>query len=199
MAGRFSFFGWHNEASALNVSLQGQDSVVSQVYVHIEAFGTKSQLFKRHLSQTEPCIAHFPALQEVIDSLLQDDNVGAKTKRNAAAIRFLFVEFKEYFWDFAAIEKDMLLFSSASHTSNFLLFTFNGSWIKAGLQKCKYLQRKCWAHLAPHICVRRHSLPWTETRLPDFHRRDILCISTTSVKPVLACLLKSRFQNHPSH
>lgn len=97
--------------NALNVSLQGQDAVVNQLYAHIKAFGTKLQLFQRHLSQTDPCTAHFPALQEVMDSFLLD-NIGAQTKRYAAAIGSLSVEFKERFRDFAAIEKDMLLFSS---------------------------------------------------------------------------------------
>lgn len=38
----------------LNVNLQGQDAAVSQQYTHIKAFGTKLQLFQRHLSQTGP-------------------------------------------------------------------------------------------------------------------------------------------------
>lgn len=63
--------------NALNVNLQGQDAVVSQLYAHIKAFGTKLQLFIRHLSQTEPCTAHFPALKEVVDSFPQD-NIGAQ-------------------------------------------------------------------------------------------------------------------------
>ncbi|XP_026027535.1 general transcription factor II-I repeat domain-containing protein 2 [Astatotilapia calliptera] len=42
--------------NALNVNLQGKDAVVSQLYAHIKAFGTKLQLFQRHLSLTEPSI-----------------------------------------------------------------------------------------------------------------------------------------------
>ncbi|XP_078271885.1 general transcription factor II-I repeat domain-containing protein 2 isoform X1 [Rhinoraja longicauda] len=91
--------------NALNVSLQCQDAVVSQLYAHIKAFGTKLQLSQRHLSQTEPCTAHFPALHEIM-------NICAQTKRYATAIASLTMEFNERFWDFEAIEKDMLLFSS---------------------------------------------------------------------------------------
>lgn len=97
--------------NALNVNLQGQDAVVSQLYAHIKAFGTKLQLFQRHLSQTEPCTAHFPALKEVIDSFPQD-NIGAQMKSYATAIASLSVEFNKRFRDFAVIEKDMMLFSS---------------------------------------------------------------------------------------
>ena len=97
--------------NALNVNLQGRDAVVSQLYAHIKAFGTKLQLFQRHLSQTEPCTAHFPALKEVIDSFPQE-NIGAQMKSYATAIASLSVEFNKRFRDFAVIEKDMLLFSS---------------------------------------------------------------------------------------
>ena len=37
------------------------------------------------------------------------------------------------------------------------------------------------------------------SKLSDSHLRDILRISTSAVKPDLACLLKSRSQYHPSH
>ena len=97
--------------NALNVNLQGRDAVVSQLYAHIKTFGTKLQLFQRHLSQTEPCTAHFPALKEVIDSFPQE-NIGAQMKSYATAIASLSVEFNKRFRDFAVIEKDMLLFSS---------------------------------------------------------------------------------------
>ena len=41
--------------NALNISLQGQNAVVSELHSHIKAFKTKLQLFQIHLSQTEPC------------------------------------------------------------------------------------------------------------------------------------------------
>ena len=97
--------------NALNVNLQGRDAVVSQLYAHIKSFKTKLQLFQRHLSQTEPCTAHFPALKEVID-IFPQNNIGAQMKSYATAIASLFVEFNQRFQDFAVIEKDMLLFSS---------------------------------------------------------------------------------------
>lgn len=37
-----------------NTSLQGPDAVISQLYSHIKAFGTKPQLLERHLWQTQP-------------------------------------------------------------------------------------------------------------------------------------------------
>lgn len=46
--------------NALNMSLQGQNAVVSQLYAHIKAFGTKLQLFQRHLSQTRVQHHTFP-------------------------------------------------------------------------------------------------------------------------------------------
>ncbi|XP_073807411.1 general transcription factor II-I repeat domain-containing protein 2-like [Danio rerio] len=95
----------------LNVNLQGKDAVVSQLYAHIKAFGIKLQLFQRHLSLTEPCTAHFPALKEVIDSFPQD-NIDVQMKGYVTAIASLSVEFNKRFQDFAVIEKDMLLFSS---------------------------------------------------------------------------------------
>ena len=54
--------------NALNVRLQGRDTVVSQLYAQIKAFGAKLQLFQRHMSQTVPSTAHFPALCEVMNS-----------------------------------------------------------------------------------------------------------------------------------
>ena len=97
--------------NALNVNLQGRDAVVSQLYAHIKAFGSKLQLFRRHLSQSEPCTAHFPALKEVIDRFPQD-NIGAQMERYATDVTSLSVELNKRFRDFAAIEKEMLLFSS---------------------------------------------------------------------------------------
>ena len=74
------------------------------------------------------------------------------------------------FWDFIAIEEDMLLFSplpspwthmmlhrscswtsltctvttsGVADTGNFLWLTFTSSWLKVGFQKCEHLQRIC--------------------------------------------------------
>lgn len=97
--------------NALNISLQGKDAVVSQLYTHIKAFGTKLQLFQRHLSQTESSTAHFSALREVMDSFPQG-NIGAQTKRYAAAIASLSAEFNKRFRGFTVMEEEMLIFSS---------------------------------------------------------------------------------------
>ena len=93
--------------NALNISLQGQNAVVSELYSHIKAFKTKLQLFQRHFSQTEPCTTHFPALRDV--------TIGCRcveTKKYAEALIPLASDFNDRFWDFAAIEKEILLFTS---------------------------------------------------------------------------------------
>ncbi|KAK0143094.1 General transcription factor II-I repeat domain-containing protein 2B [Merluccius polli] len=97
--------------NVLNISLQGKDAVVSQLFAHIKAFGSKLQLFQRHLSQREPSTAHFPALREVMDSF-PPGNIGAQAGRYAAIIASLSAEFSGRFRDFYGMEKDISLFSS---------------------------------------------------------------------------------------
>uniref|UniRef100_K7G2H6 SPIN-DOC-like zinc-finger domain-containing protein n=1 Tax=Pelodiscus sinensis TaxID=13735 RepID=K7G2H6_PELSI len=97
--------------NVLNTSLQGKDAAVNQLYSHLKAFGTKLQLFIRQLSQTQPNTIHFSALQEIMNSFPQD-NISAQTSRYAADIASLAGEFKRRFQDFAAIEKEISLFSS---------------------------------------------------------------------------------------
>uniref|UniRef100_K7G8U0 SPIN-DOC-like zinc-finger domain-containing protein n=1 Tax=Pelodiscus sinensis TaxID=13735 RepID=K7G8U0_PELSI len=97
--------------NVLNTSLQGKDAAVNQLYSHLKAFGTKLQLFIRQLSQTQPNTIHFSALQEIMNSFPQD-NISAQTSRYAADIASLTGEFKRRFQDFAAIEKEISLFSS---------------------------------------------------------------------------------------
>lgn len=46
--------------NTLIMSLQGQNAVASQLYSHIKAFGTKLQLFQRHLLKTQPNTTNFP-------------------------------------------------------------------------------------------------------------------------------------------
>ena len=95
--------------NALNTSLQGENAVVSQMYSHIKAFGTKLQLFQRHLSQTQPNTTHFPSLQEIMTSF-PENNISAQMRRYAADISSLAEEFQQRFQDFAAIEKEITLF-----------------------------------------------------------------------------------------
>uniref|UniRef100_A0A3P9MHA2 SPIN-DOC-like zinc-finger domain-containing protein n=1 Tax=Oryzias latipes TaxID=8090 RepID=A0A3P9MHA2_ORYLA len=97
--------------NALNTSLQGENAAVSQLYSHIKAFGTKLQLFQKHLLQTPPNPAHFPLLQEIMTSLPQN-NVSAQMRKYAADMASLAEEFQQRFQDFAAIEKEITLFSS---------------------------------------------------------------------------------------
>ncbi|XP_068110957.1 general transcription factor II-I repeat domain-containing protein 2-like [Hyperolius riggenbachi] len=97
--------------NVLNTSLQGKDAAVNQLYSHLKAFGRKLQLFQRHLSQTQANTIHFPALQEIMNSFSQD-NISVQRSRYAADIASLAEEFKRRFQDFAAIEKEISLFSS---------------------------------------------------------------------------------------
>ncbi|XP_070405911.1 general transcription factor II-I repeat domain-containing protein 2-like [Nothobranchius furzeri] len=97
--------------NALNTSLQGPNAVVSQLYSHIKAFRTKLLLFQRHLSQAQPNTAHFSSLQEIMTSFPQNNISGQMTKY-AADISSLVEEFQQRFRDFAAIEKEITLFSS---------------------------------------------------------------------------------------
>ena len=97
--------------NALNVSLQGQDAVVSQLYAHIKC--KPSCNISKDTCHRWAQHPHFPALREVMDSFPQDI-IGAQTKRYAADIASLTVEFNKRFQDFAAIEKDMLLSTSAA-------------------------------------------------------------------------------------
>ena len=97
--------------NVLNISLQGKDAVVSQLFAHIKAFGSKLQLFQRHMSQRQPSTAHFPVLRKVMDSFLPG-NIGAQAGRYAAIIASLSAEFSGRFRDFYGMEKDISLFSS---------------------------------------------------------------------------------------
>ncbi|KAK7886513.1 hypothetical protein WMY93_026134 [Mugilogobius chulae] len=99
------------QLNALNVSLQGKDAVISQLYAHIRAFKTKLHLFHRHLLQAEPNTTHFPALHGVLESL-PPDNVHAQMEKYADAISALMEEFNVRFRDFVTIEQDLALFSS---------------------------------------------------------------------------------------
>ena len=98
--------------NAQNTSLQGQNAVVSDLYSHMKACGTKLQLFRSHLSQTQPNTTHFPALHEIMTSFPQN-NISARMRRCAADISSLAQEFQQSFRDFAVIEKEITLFSSS--------------------------------------------------------------------------------------
>ena len=95
--------------NVLNTSLQGQNAVVSQLYSHIKAFGTKLQLFQRHLSQTQPNTTHILSLWEIITSF-PENNISAQMRRYAANSSSL--EFQQRFQDFAAIKRRSRFFSS---------------------------------------------------------------------------------------
>ena len=92
--------------NALDISFQGQNAVV-RLYSHTKAFKTKLQLFQRHLSQTEPCTIHFPALRDVTIS-----STCVERKKYAETLIPLASNFNDRFRDFAAIEKEILLFAS---------------------------------------------------------------------------------------
>ena len=95
----------------LKTSLQGPEAVLSQLYSQIKAFEARLQLVKRHLLEAIPNTAHFSALQEIMTRFPQS-NVSAQTRRYALDISSLAEEFKARFQDFAAIKKEITLFSS---------------------------------------------------------------------------------------
>ena len=146
----------------LNISFQRKKAVVSELSSHIKAFKTKLQLFQRHLSQTESCTTHFPALQDVIIG-----SVCVRTKKYAEALIPLISEFNDRFRDFAVIEKEVLFTSPfsvdpdetpenlqleliellcdnkcRSRLQYLSLCLFTSSWIKASFQKYERSQRK---------------------------------------------------------
>ncbi|KAJ7990392.1 hypothetical protein DPEC_G00299830 [Dallia pectoralis] len=209
--------------NVLNVNLQGKDAVVTQLYAHIKAFGTKLQLFQRHLSQTEPCTAHFPALKEVSDSFPRD-NIGAQMKSYATAIASLSVEFNKRFRDFAVFEKDMLLFSSPFSVDHndappqlqcddecrgkhqqCSLVDFYRQLDKNRFPEMRSFAKKMLSLFgSTYLCQQTFSVMnfnknRLRSRMSDSHLRDILRITTTVLKPDLDSLLKSRSQYHPSH
>ncbi|XP_063781329.1 general transcription factor II-I repeat domain-containing protein 2A-like [Pseudophryne corroboree] len=113
--------------NALNTSPQGQNAVVSQLYSYIKTFGTKLQLFQGHLSQMQPNTTHFPSLQEIMASFPENNGpnseliaaeniittyISAQMRRYEADVSSLAEEFQQRFHDFAAIEKEITLFSS---------------------------------------------------------------------------------------
>lgn len=97
--------------NVLKASLQGPDAVISQLYLHIKAFGTKLQLLKRHLSQTKTYTAHFSVLQEIMTRFPQS-NVSAQTRRYTSDILPVAEEFRQRFQDCPAIKKDIAFLSS---------------------------------------------------------------------------------------
>ncbi|XP_073470399.1 general transcription factor II-I repeat domain-containing protein 2-like [Aquarana catesbeiana] len=97
--------------NVLNTSLQGKDAAENQLYSHLKAFGTKLQLFIRQLSQTQPNLINFSALQEIMNSFPQD-NIRAQMSKYAAVITSLAGKFKWRFQDFVAIKNEISLFSS---------------------------------------------------------------------------------------
>ena len=97
--------------TVLNTSLQGPEAVISQLYLQTKAFEAKLQLFKGHLLEAIPNTAHFSALQEIMTRFPQS-NFSAQTRRYTLDISSLAEEFKARFQDFAAIKKEITLFSS---------------------------------------------------------------------------------------
>ena len=151
-------------------------------------------------------------------------NFSKDTKRYAAAIGSLSVGFKERFRDFATIEKDMLLFSSPfsvdpndaspqlqcddewrSRHQQLSLVDFYRQLDKGRFPEMRTFAKKMLSLFgSTYLCEKTFSVmnlnkDCSRSRLSDFHLRDILRISTTSLKPDLACLLKSRSQYRPSH
>jgi len=212
--------------NALNISLQGQKAVVSELYSHIKAFKTKLQLFQRHLSQTEPCTTHFPALRDVIIG-----STCVETKKYAEALIPLTSEFNDRFRDFAAIEKEILLFTSPfsmdpdeapenlqlelielqcdnecrSRLQHLSLVPFYQQLDKIKFPEIRTFAKKILSLFgSTYLCEQTFSIMnlnknRLRSRLSDAHLRDILRLNTTTLEPDLTSVLKSRSQFHPSH
>ena len=149
--------------NALNTSLQGQNAVVSQLYSHIKAFGTKLQLF-----QTQPNTTHFPSLQEIMTSF-PENNISTQMRRYGQTSPLWLRSFNSAFRILQLLKRRSRFFpllslwtlitlqttcswsslscsvtpSVAVGTNSSLLSTFTASWIKAGSKRFEHLLRKC--------------------------------------------------------
>ncbi|XP_077340540.1 general transcription factor II-I repeat domain-containing protein 2-like [Lithobates pipiens] len=169
--------------NVLNISLQGKDAAVNQLYSHLKVFGTKLQLFIRQLSQAQPNLIHFSALQEIMTSFPQDN------------INQLQLELIE-------LHCDSELRSRHQQLS---LVNFYRQLDKSRFQEIRTLAKKMLSLFgSTYICEKTFSVMnvnknRVRTRLSDSHLRDILRIKTTAFDPDLAYVLQSRSQFHPSH
>ncbi|KAJ7335404.1 hypothetical protein JRQ81_013345 [Phrynocephalus forsythii] len=88
--------------NVLNTNLQGQNSMVSQLYSHVKAFMTKLQLFQRQLSETveqQPNTSHFPSLQQIMSTFPEKDMI-VQIRRYELDISSLAEEFQQRFENF---------------------------------------------------------------------------------------------------
>ncbi|XP_045890108.1 transmembrane protein 132C [Micropterus dolomieu] len=184
--------------------LQGQDTVVSQLYAHMKAF--------------RPSTSDFPALREVMDSLPQD-HTGAQTRRYGAAIASLSAQFNGHFQDFATLKKDMGLFSSpysmdlddVPHQMQMELTELQCDELRGRhqqlspvnfyrqLDKGRFPEMRTFAKKmlslfgSTYLCEQTFSVMnlnknRLRSRLTDPHQCDILHIATAALKPDLACV-----------
>lgn len=139
-------------------------------------------------------------MKEVIDSFSQD-NIGEQMKRYVTAIESLSVEFNGRFRDFAAIEKDTRLQCEdewRGRHQQLSLVDFYRQLDKARFPEMRTFAKKILSLFgSTYLCEQTFSVMNLNKCLSDSHLRDILRISTTALKPDLACLLKSRSQYHP--
>ncbi|GAA6087525.1 general transcription factor II-I repeat domain-containing protein 2 [Tachysurus ichikawai] len=122
-------------------------------------------------------------------------NISTQIRRYVAEISSLAEEFRQHFQDFAAIEKEITLFSSP--------FSVDPDDATEHLQ-LELIELQCDAE-----CWSRHQqLPLVDfyrkldkgrTRRSDSHLRDILRIKTTFFEPDLVYLLQLKYQYHPPH
>ncbi|XP_076864060.1 general transcription factor II-I repeat domain-containing protein 2A [Brachyhypopomus gauderio] len=97
------------QLNTLNKSLQGKDALVSQMYAHMKSFAVKLRLFEKQIRDRNT--AHFPALGEII-SHFPNANIPENMDKYVTVLTSLIKEFNKRFQDFAAIEKDIQVFSS---------------------------------------------------------------------------------------
>ncbi|GAA6104202.1 general transcription factor II-I repeat domain-containing protein 2 [Tachysurus ichikawai] len=119
------------------------------------------------------------------------NNISMHIRRYVAERSSLAEEFRQRFRDFAAIEREIKLFSSP--------FSVDPDDATEHLQ-LELIELQCDAE----FWSRHQQLPLVDfyrqlDKGSDSHLRDILGIKTAFFEPDLAYLLQSRSQYHPSH
>ncbi|GAA6090692.1 general transcription factor II-I repeat domain-containing protein 2B-like [Tachysurus ichikawai] len=116
------------------------------------------------------------------------NNISAQIRRYVADISSLAEEFRQHFRDFAAIEKEITLFSSP--------FSVDPDDATEHLQ-LELIELQCDAE-----CWSRHQqLPFIDF----YHQLDkvtLTCVTSCASKPLTlsqTCLLQSKSQYHPPH
>ncbi|MBN3281791.1 GTD2B protein, partial [Polyodon spathula] len=90
-----------------NTSLQGKNSIVSQIHsiYTVKALVVKLCLFEKHVKDHN--VVHFPSLKAVIDSF-PNKSIPESMEKYVSIISALIAEFNKCFKDFSVTDKDTL-------------------------------------------------------------------------------------------